>query len=191
MIIVGLTGLIGSGKTFALNHFKSKKIKTFSADEEVKKILKLNYIKKKIYKKFPDVFINKKLNKNLLAKRAFSQKKNLRILEKILHPAVNKNKKNFLEKNKNKKILILEVPIIFEKKSEKNYNFIILMNVNKKVQKKRVMTRKNMTLKLFKNILKNQISNKKKKIADFIIDNSGPKVKTRKILNKVLEEILK
>ncbi len=116
MIIVGLTGLIGSGKTFALNHFKSKKIKTFSADEEVKKILKLNYIKKKIYKKFPDVFINKKLNKNLLATRAFSQKKNLRILEKILHPAVNKNKKNFLEKNKNKKILILEVPIIFEKK---------------------------------------------------------------------------
>ncbi len=65
------------------------------------------------------------------------------------------------------------------------------MNVNKKVQKKRVMTRKNMTLKLFKNILKNQISNKKKKIADFIVDNSGPKVKTRKILNKVLEEILK
>tara|TARA_B100000029_G_C17598768_1_gene965058 strand:+ start:1052 stop:1627 length:576 start_codon:yes stop_codon:yes gene_type:complete len=191
MIIVGLTGLIGSGKTFALNHFKSKKIKTFSADEEVKKILKLNYIKKKIYKKFPDVFINKKLNKNLLATRAFSQKKNLRILEKILHPAVNKNKKNFLEKNKNKKILILEVPIIFEKKSEKNYNFIILMNVNKKVQKKRVMIRKNMTIKLFKNILKNQISNKKKKIADFIVDNSGPKVKTRKILNKVLEEILK
>ena len=191
MIIVGLTGLIGSGKTFALNHFKSKKIKTFSADEEVKKILKLNYIKKKIYKKFPDVFINKKLNKNLLATRAFSQKKNLRILEKILHPAVNKNKKNFLEKNKNKKILILEVPIIFEKKGEKNYNFIILMNVNKKVQKKRVMIRKNMTIKLFKNILKNQISNKKKKIADFIVDNSGPKVKTRKILNKVLEEILK
>ena len=58
MILVGLTGQIGTGKTFALNFFKSKKIKTFSADEEVKKVLKLNYIQNKIYKRFPNVFKN-------------------------------------------------------------------------------------------------------------------------------------
>ncbi len=146
MILVGLTGLIGSGKTFALNFFKSKKIKTFSADEEVKKILKLNYVKKKIFKKFPNVFINKKLNKEMLASQVFSRKKKLQILEKIIHPLVNKNKKNFLNKNKKNKIVILEIPIIFEKKSEKKYDFIILMNINKKIKKKIIMMIKNMTL---------------------------------------------
>ena len=190
MILVGLTGLIGSGKTFALNFFKSKKIKTFSADEEVKKILKLNYVKKKIFKKFPNVFINKKLNKEMLASQVFSRKKKLQILEKIIHPLVNKNKKNFLNKNKKNKIVILEIPIIFEKKSEKKYDFIILMNINKKIQKKRIMMRKNMTLELFNNILLNQNSNKKKKNADFKVKNSNSKEETKKKLNLVLQKIL-
>ena len=190
MILVGLTGLIGSGKTFALNFFKSKKIKTFSADEEVKKILKLNYVKKKIFKKFPNVFINKKLNKEMLASQGFSRKKKLQILEKIIHPLVNKNKKNFLNKNKKNKIVILEIPIIFEKKSKKNYDYIILMNINKKIQFQRIKKRKNMTNELFKKILSNQISNKKKKFADFVINNNGSKVKTRQNLKKTLDKII-
>ena len=191
MILVGLTGQIGTGKTFALNFFKSKKIKTFSADEEVKKVLKLNYIQNKIYKRFPNVFKKKKLNKNLLAIEVFNQKKKLQILEKIIHPVVNKEKKIFLNKNKNQKILILEIPIIFEKKSEKNYDFIILMSVNKKIQMERVIKRKNMTVELFNDILTNQVSNQKKKFADFIINNSSSKEETKKKLNTVLKKILK
>ena len=191
MILVGLTGQIGTGKTFALNFFKSKKIKTFSADEEVKKVLKLNYIQNKIYKRFPNVFKKKKLNKKLLAIEVFNQKKKLQILEKIIHPVVNKEKKIFLNKNKNQKILILEIPIIFEKKSEKNYDFIILMSVNKKIQMERVIKRKNMTVELFNDILTNQVSNQKKKFADFIINNSSSKEETKKKLNTVLKKILK
>ena len=60
MILIGLTGTIGSGKTFALNFFKSNKISVFSADEEVKKILKIKKIKDKIYKIFPNAFLEKK-----------------------------------------------------------------------------------------------------------------------------------
>ena len=60
MILVGLTGTIGSGKTFALSFFKSKKITIFSADDEVKKIFKSKTIKDKIYKKFPKAFSKKK-----------------------------------------------------------------------------------------------------------------------------------
>ena len=57
MILIGLTGTIGSGKTFALSFFKSKKIKIFSADEKVKKILETKIVKEKIYKLFPGAFI--------------------------------------------------------------------------------------------------------------------------------------
>ena len=83
----------------------------------------------------------------------------------------------------------MEIPIIFEKKSKKNYDYIILMTVNKKTQKQRVMKRKNMTPQLFEKILSNQIPDKKKK-ADFIIDNNGPKVKTNKILRKTINKIM-
>jgi len=69
----------------------------------------------------------------------------------------------------------MEIPIIFEQKSKKYYDYIILMNVNKKIQQHRVMKRKKMTLKLLKKILSNQISNKKKKYADFVINNNGQK----------------
>ena len=104
MILVGLTGTIGSGKTFALNFFKSKKIKVFSADKEVKKILENKLIKEKIYKIFPESFIKKKLDKALLALIVFSEKKKLIKLEKIIHPYVKKKKKKFLDINKKKKL---------------------------------------------------------------------------------------
>ena len=190
MILIGLTGTIGSGKTFALNFFKSKKIKVFSADDEVKKILENKLVKEKIYKLFPESFIKKKLNKTTLASIVFKEKKKLRKLEKIIHPYVRKKKKNFLEINKKKKLIIMEIPIIFEQKAKRNYNYIILMNINKKIQFQRIKKRKNMTNELFKKILSNQVSNKKKKHADFVVNNSGQKNETKQILKKTLNKII-
>ena len=190
MILVGLTGIIGSGKTFALGFFKSKQITIFSADEEVKKILEKKSIKEKIYKLFPESFSKKKLNKNMLASIVFGNRKKLRKLEKIIHPLVKKKKNAFLNKNRNKKVIIMEIPIIFERKSEKNYNYIILMNINRKIQRQRVMKRKNMTMQIFKKILSNQISYKKKKNVNFVVNNNGSKEKTRQILKKVLNKII-
>ena len=190
MILVGLTGIIGSGKTFALGFFKSRRTTIFSADEEVKKILEKKSIKEKIYKLFPESFSKKKLNKNILASIVFGDRKKLRKLEKIIHPLVKKKKKTFLNRNRNKKVIIMEIPIIFERKNKKNYDYIILMDVNKKIQRQRIIKRKNMTPQLFENILSNQISNKKRKDADFVINNNDSKDKTKQILNKTLEKIL-
>ena len=190
MILIGITGIIGSGKTLALNFFREKKITVFSADEEVKKILEKKIVKDKIYKKFPSAFLRKKIDKNKLALIVFSDKKKLNFLEKIIHPLVKQKKRNFLNKNKKKKIIVMEIPIIFEKKSKKNYDCIILMNTNKKIQHQRVMKRKNMTPQLLKKIMANQKANKKKKYADYIINNNGTKNKTRKILKEILNRII-
>ena len=84
----------------------------------------------------------------------------------------------------------MEIPIIFEQKTKKNYDYIILMDVNKKTQFERIKKRKNMTKNLFKKILANQVSDKKKKFADFVINNNGSKLKTRRILRKTLDKIL-
>ena len=190
MILIGLTGTIGSGKTFALSFFKSKKITIFSADDEVKKIFKNKAIKDKIYKKFPEAFSKKKINKNKLASIVFSDRRKLRSLEEVIHPIVRKKKNFFLNKNKKKKIIIMEIPIIFEQKNKKKYDYIIIMNVNRKIQRKRVMKRKNMTPELLKKILSNQISDKNIKYADFVINNNGPKNKTKQFLRKTLDKII-
>ena len=63
------------------------------------------------------------------------------------------------------------------------------MNINKKIQFQRIKKRKNMTNELFKKILSNQISNKKKKFADFVINNNGSKIETRQSLKKTLDKI--
>ena len=189
MILIGLTGIIGSGKTFALNFYKKKGYSIFSADKEVKKILKTSIVKKKINKSFPEVFDRNKLNKNKLAQIVFSNKNKLKKIENIIHPIVNKKKNLFIKKNR-KKIIILEIPIIFEKKSAKNYDYIILMQINKKKQFERVIKRKNMTLKLLNDINLNQISSKQKKYADFIVNNNNSKQETKKKLQSILNEIL-
>ena len=84
----------------------------------------------------------------------------------------------------------MEIPIIFEKKSAKNYDYIILMQINKKKQFERVIKRKNMTLKLLNDINLNQISSKQKKYADFIVNNNNSKQETKKKLQSILNEIL-
>ena len=76
MIVVGLTGSIGSGKSYAASFFKSKKIPVFSADSIVKKLLARNkYIKTIIKKKFPFAIENNSINKNKLAENVFKNKK--------------------------------------------------------------------------------------------------------------------
>ena len=194
MIIVGLTGSIGSGKSFVGNFLKSKKIPIYHADKEANKILENdNLVKRKIIKLFPNAYINKKINRTKLALIVFKDKKKLKKLESIIHPKVEQSKKKFLSfhKKKKTKLVILEIPILFETKGHKNCNYTILVYVNKKEQFKRVLARKNMSKEKLKVILSNQMSNKKKKkMADFTINNNFTKKKTRGEIKKIMEKML-
>ena len=194
MIIVGLTGSIGSGKSFVGNFLKSKKIPIYHADKEANKILENdNLVKRKIIKLFPNAYINKTINRTKLALIVFKDKKKLKKLESIIHPKVEQSKKKFLSFNKKKKtkLVILEIPILFETKGHKNCNYTILVYVNKKEQFKRVLARKNMSKEKLKVILSNQMSNKKKKkMADFSINNNSTKKKAREETRKIMEKIL-
>ena len=194
MIIVGLTGSIGSGKSFVGNFLKLKKIPIYHADKEANKILENdNLVKRKIIKLFPNAYINKKINRTKLALIVFKDKRKLKKLESIIHPKVEQSKKKFLSfhKKKKTKLVILEIPILFETKGHTNCNYTILVYVNKKEQFKRVLARKNMSKEKLKAILSNQMSNKKKKkMADFTINNNFTKEKARGEIKKIMEKIL-
>ena len=168
---IAITGRIGTGKTTVSGIIKELGYEVFESDKETKKILLKPYIIKKITKEFGNKIPNliksdKKIDTNKLGGFVFDNKFELRILEKIIHPEIWKNKKSFMNANSRKKILFFDIPLLFEKKIEQNYDFIIYTTVNFTIQKERVLKRKNMTLNKFKQICKNQgkltIAQKKK-----------------------------
>ena len=168
MIIIGLTGSIGMGKSTIASMLKLFNIPVHDADYEVKKILENNHlVKKEIKKEWPDVIdINKGkefINKNKLSDYIFKNIKCKIKLEKIIHPLIHKNREKFLQKHSSNKFMIaMDVPLLYETGLDKICNYIFLALTSEENQKKRVMKRFNMTEKKFLLIKKTQWSDKMK-----------------------------
>ena len=179
MIIIGITGSIGMGKSTIASMLKSFNIPVFDADYEVKKIIENSMlVKKEIKKKWPDVvFINKGkelVNKNKLGELIFNNIKYKANLEKIIHPLVNKKREQFLKKYKNKKnIVAMDVPLLYETSINEICDYIFLALTSEKNQKHRVLQRLNMTEEKFLMIKKNQWSDKMKKSLNPCIINTS------------------
>ena len=161
MIIIGITGSIGMGKSTIANMLKQFNIPVFDSDNEVKKILENNnLVKKKIYDLWPDVVLletnEKKINKNLLSEKIFSNKKCRRILEGIIHPQVVERRNIFIKQVENSPIVALDVPLLYETGTDKICDDILLVYANEEIQKKRVLARPNMTQKKLTLIKKSQ-----------------------------------
>ena len=173
MIILGLTGSIGMGKSFVIECFKSYKIPIYDADKSIHDLL---FFDKKAFplikKRFPDVVQNNAINRNLLADRVFKNNQELKELEDILHPLLQDGKNKFLKTNaKNKrKLVVLDIPLLFEKNKEKDFDAVIVVSAPFFVQKARVLKRSGMTEAKFYFIIKQQLSDKYKcKKANYII----------------------
>ena len=113
MIKIGVTGDIGSGKSFIANQFGYP---VFNADKEVKKIYKNNrncFIKLK--KKLPKFITSYPIKKKDLKKAVLENKNNLKKIENIVHPEGQKSMKKFIKINKKKKILVFDIPLLMEK----------------------------------------------------------------------------
>ena len=112
MIRIALVGDIGSGKTFYSKLFKYP---VFNADLVVSNLYqKDKSLFRKIKKKFPNKISNFPLKKQEVLKIIFQKQKNLNVLGKIIHPIVRKKMKNFMKTNKNKKFVILDIPLFLE-----------------------------------------------------------------------------
>ena len=119
MIKIGITGSLASGKSTVAKIFSGKKYPLFNSDKIVKKIYKSNSFKKKVSSKFK-IIENKDFKKEIL-KKISGNKTLLKKIEKIVHPLVRKEIRQFSKKNKRKKILIFEVPLLIESKLMSNY----------------------------------------------------------------------
>ena len=170
MIIVSIVGDIGSGKTYVSRLFK---IPRFSADIEVKKLYKnnkncFNALKKK-FPKFISTFPIKKKELSNLIKNNLSHLKKIGL---IVHPYIRKKLKIFLKKNKNKKMVVLDIPLYLENKMNKKNDIIVFLKTKKKDVEKNLRKRKNYNKKLLNILRESQFSLIKKKIkSNYVLIN--------------------
>lgn len=178
MIVIGITGSIGMGKSTIASMLKTFNIPIFDSDYEVKHILeKDKFVMNKIEKIWPDVILlelgHKKIDKVVLGNKIFEDKKKRKQLEKIIHPIIKQKRIQFLKNHNKYKIVGLDVPLLYETKTNEICNFVFLANTSKKIQQKRVLKRSYMTKKKFELINDVQWSyEKKKKFNPFIIETS-------------------
>ena len=161
MITIAITGNIGSGKSTITKIIRELGFKVFDSDKEVKKALTnkdlINQISKEFKSKIPGLIKRNTINKDKLGEFVFSNPEELKKLEQLVHPKVWESKEKFFKKNFNEQAVFLDIPLLFEKKLQSKFDFIIRTRVSEEVQKKRVLKRKNMTNAKFNHIRKAQI----------------------------------
>ncbi|MEQ9115249.1 MAG: dephospho-CoA kinase [Rickettsiales bacterium] len=187
---IAITGTMGSGKTFLLNIIKKMGHETFNSDVEVQKLLSHNQkIRGYIKEFYPDSVRGGKVNKDVLSQKLFKKNK-FQEYEKLVHAQLKKIKEGFVKTHSNKDLIFFEVPLLFEKKLEKEYDVIILADSSTEDIEKRVLERsvegcKNKIQKLRSMQIPN---NDKKKFVDFIIDCSASKDRIVTQVKKVIKK---
>ena len=189
MIRVGMMGGIGSGKSFIAKLFKYP---VFNADEEVNRIYKKD--KKcffKLKKKIPNFIKSFPVKKKHLINAIKNDKKNLIKISSIIHPIVRKRMKVFFKKNKKSKLVILDVPLLIENKLNKKDDILLFVKSGRKKILKRLKKRANYDSNVLKSLKENQaFLLKKRKLADYIVDNNFTKSIMKKKINFLKKKIL-
>ena len=195
MIIVGLTGGIASGKSFVASYLKKIRIPIHESDVIVKDIYNkpkknfINYLKKEGFEK---AIFKKKIDKKIIKEQIFKKKEKRKIIEKYIHNEVKKSREEFIKKNKKKKIIFLDIPLLFENKLETICDYICSTTSPLKKRKIRALQRPLMKEKIFDQIVKIQEteSNRKKK-SHYLIDTSKTKIKTCLQVDNIIYDIFK
>ena len=188
MIKIGILGDIGSGKSYIAKNFGYP---VFNADEEVNKLYKKNKrIFIKLKKVLPKFIYSFPINKNEIIKAIFANKINLKKITKIIHSEIRKEMSKFLKKHVNKKIVILDIPLLLENKINKKGDMLVFVKSNKKDILKRLKKRPGFNNKLFIKFKKIQLPlDYKMKKSHFIIKNDFTKKSVIKGINIILNQI--
>ena len=189
MIRIGILGNIGSGKSYVAKNFGYP---VFNADYEVSKLYKKDKkIFKKLKKKLPKYISSFPINKNEITKAILSNKVNLKKIITIVHLEIRKKLKLFLKKNRNKKVIILDIPLLLENKINNKDDILVFVDSKKIEIEKRLKKRLNFNRKLINKFKKIQFSSSyKKRRSNFIIKNNFKKKSLNKSIKKILNEIL-
>tara|TARA_A100000164_G_scaffold181386_1_gene161153 strand:- start:248 stop:841 length:594 start_codon:yes stop_codon:yes gene_type:complete len=188
MIRIGILGDIGSGKSYVANNFGYP---VFNADYEVSMLYQKNKnVYKKLKKILPKYIYQSPIKKLELTNAILANDSNLQKIIKIVHKEIRKKMRSFLYKNKNKKFVILDIPLLLENKINKKNDILVFVNSKKIDILNNLRKRKNFNPRIIKKFRKIQLSlDYKKKNSNFIIKNEFTKKSVKSEIKKILKII--
>ena len=192
-MILGLTGGIGTGKSTVANMLKKKGIPVVDTDLISREVIEYPEIIEKIKLEISnEVFnFNNKLDRKKMSEIVFENQEKLKKLNEIMHPEILKKMWLEVEKlKKNHKIIVLDIPLLFEINMEKEVDKILLIYASKEIQLKRIMERDCRSREEAIKIINSQIPlYKKREKSDYIIQNNDSLENLEKKLEKILEKL--
>ena len=190
MIRIGIVGDIGSGKSYVAKQFG---FPIFNADFEVNKIYKKSRkCFKKLKRAFPNHIFSFPIKRRELFQVVEENKNNVKKINKIIHPEVRLRMNKFLNKNKKKKAIVLDIPLLLEGKINKKRDILVFVGAKKKEINKRLKKRYNFNIGIFKKLKKLQLPLEiKKKKSNFIIINNFTSLSVKKSVKILKNKILK
>jgi dephospho-CoA kinase len=188
MIVLGLTGSIGMGKSTVAAMFADAGVPVFDADATVHRLQGAGgRLVAQIEAAFPDTTTEQGVNRMLLGEAVFGNPDAFRRLEAIVHPAVAHERNAFLLQHKNQPLVVLDVPLLFEAGGWRQVDKIAVVSAPAQVQRARVLARPGMTAERFESILARQLPDAEKRgRADFVIPTGGSLEKTRAAVDAVI-----
>lgn len=193
MKIIAITGSIGCGKSFLANIIRSLGYVIYDADKWVKYLYYRQAFLKVIKQNFPEVFdANGTFNKRKLRNLVFNNNQELKRLEKLVHPFLKQKLLNVIRKNsQTNRVFFFDAALLFEMKWNIYCQSVILADVDKNIQKQRVMIRDNISAADFEKIVSVQIDNEQKKQFVNAVINTDKTENLLKIeLIKIIEELV-
>ena len=186
MIRIAILGDIGSGKSYVAKQFGYP---VFNADVEVGKLYKKSRkCYRRLKRKLPYYIRSFPIKKNKLTEAIIDNEGNLNKIINIVHPLIKLRMNSFIKKNKNKKFVILDIPLLMENKINKKNDILIFIDAKKKEINKRLKKKFSINLKIIKKFRKLQLPVEfKKQQSDFIIKNNFRNNFTKKNVKRVLE----
>ncbi|NMG37975.1 dephospho-CoA kinase [Chelativorans sp. ZYF759] len=191
MIILGLTGSIGMGKSTTAAMFSEEGVPVHDSDEAVHRIY-AGPAAPLIEAAFPGTLVDGAVDRPLLAQKVLGHPEKLRRLEAIIHPLVREDADAFLDaaRKRGEQIVLLDIPLLFETGGTDRVDRIVVVTAPADVQRERVLARPGMTAEKFEAILARQVPDAQKRArADFLVDTSLGIEAARKRVREILAEL--
>ncbi len=191
MLVVGLTGGIGMGKSAAAAHFRHRGVPVFDADAYVHRLYEGAAVPA-IAAAFPGVVREGRVDRTLLAREVAGKPERLRELEAIVHPLVVKAEIDFLraQEQQGARLAVLEIPLLFETGAEIRTDVTIAVSASEAVQRQRVLARPGMTEEKFAALRARQHSDAERRAAaDYVVDSGTSLENMHEQLDRLIESL--
>ena len=193
MLILGLTGSIGMGKSTTAKLFAEAGVPVYDADAEVHKIYE-GEAAPAIEAAFPGTTVEGRVDRAKLSAKVVHDPAAIKQLEQIVHPMLGASRKKFLEEAEasGAPVVVMDIPLLFETGGEKRVDAVVVVTTSPESQRERILARGTMTSEALDAILARQLPDaEKRKRADFVVDTSHGLEPVRTAIRDILAEVVK